>query len=280
MNQLLFLLIFAASVVICYSQKNQLAEQKLKDVAYGTFASSKMDVYLPANRNLQTPFVILIHGGAWIGGDKIFESTTQDSLFAHGIASVNLNYRFADSSQVHYSQILTDIDSAVMYCIAHADEWHTRKQNFVVSGISAGGHLSLLYGYTTNKKISAIIAGCPPTDLTDTSVLKYESSIGLMTAIESLTGAKYIAGQTDAAFIAASPVFYIKNIPTLIIHGTADRTVPYSQAVELDKKLTDKNFTHQLISLPGADHDLNPKSPMTLGMLNKEIVDWVWEYGK
>ena len=129
-----------------------LAEVKQMNVAYGSFPGSIMDVYLPANRNPQTPFVILIHGGAWILGDKIFEHQMQDSLLANGIASVNINYRFADSLHTHYTQMLADIDSAVMYCIAHANAWHTRKENFITSGTSAGAHLSLLYAYTTDKK--------------------------------------------------------------------------------------------------------------------------------
>jgi hypothetical protein len=33
--------------------------------------------------------------------------------------------------------MLADDDSAVTYCIAHAREWNTRKDNFIISGASA-----------------------------------------------------------------------------------------------------------------------------------------------
>ncbi|MBZ5856831.1 alpha/beta hydrolase [Flavihumibacter profundi] len=284
MKRLLIEIALLALISGCTSSKKaglMAGEKKLTDVAYGSFPSSKMDVYLPANRNAQTPFVILIHGGAWLWGDKQSDTPTQDSLLAHGIACANINYRFVDTLQTHYPQMLADIDSAVNYCIAHASEWNTRKDKFIISGASAGGHLSLLYGYTTNKKISAIIAECPATDLTDTAVLNYEAKIGLLQAIHKMTNAIYTPGQPlGPEFAASSPIYHVKNIPTLIIHGNGDRTVPYSQSVDLDKKLTAKNIIHKLITIPGADHDLNLKDPATKNMVYKEVVDWAWKYGK
>ena len=284
MIRLFFAITFVGFIAGCSSTKRiatSFTEEKIMDVAYGSFPSSKMDVYLPANRNAQTPFVILIHGGAWVSGDKKSDTPTQDSLLAHGIACANINYRFVNSLQTHYPQMLSDIDSAVNYCIAHAGEWNTRKDNFITSGASAGGHLSLLYGYTTNKKVSVIIAECPVTDLTDTAVLNYETKIGLLNVIQKMTGAIYTPGQSlGPEFAASSPIYHVKNIPTLIIHGTADRTVPYSQAVDLDKMLTTKNITHKLITIPGADHDCNINVPTTRTMIYKEIVAWAWKYGK
>ncbi len=255
-------------------------EEKVSDIAYGSFPSSKMDVFLPAGRTAKTPFVILIHGGAWVMGDKKSDTPTQDTLLAHGIACANINYRFVDSVSIHYPQMLADIDSAVNYCIAHATEWNTRKDGYIMSGASAGGHLSLLYGYTTTKKISAIIAECPATDLTDTAVLNYEKKIGLLPVVHYMANAKYTPGlPLTPEFAASSPIYHVKNIPTLLIHGTADRTVPYSQSADLDKKLTAKNFTHKLITIPGADHDLNLKDQATKTMVYKEVVDWALKYG-
>ena len=96
-----------------------------------------------------------------------------------------------------------------------------------------------------------------------------------------MTGSQYIPGQpVPSQYLAASPIYHVKNIPTLIIHGTADKTVPYSQAIDLNNELASKNIPHKLISLEGADHDLNPKFPMTKAMLYKEIINWVWKYGK
>ena len=53
----------------CSSSRKSAAtftNEKALDVSYGSFPSSKMDVYLPAGRSKESPFVVLIHGGGWI----------------------------------------------------------------------------------------------------------------------------------------------------------------------------------------------------------------------
>ncbi|HLX93166.1 MAG TPA: alpha/beta hydrolase [Puia sp.] len=280
-NFFAFLCIILLAVSNCIAQSQaKLPEKKLKDIAYGSFPSSKMDVYLPAGRNQHTPFVIVIHGGAWIEGDKSFDTPTQDSLLAHGIASANIDFRFIDSV-VNHVQILADIDSAVDYCVAHAEEWGTRSNGFTTNGASAGGNLALLYGYTSNKKINAIVAECPPTDLADTATLGIVTKEGLLSVVEGFGGGKYTPGKpAPAGYADASPVYHLKNIPVLVIQGTADKVVPFSQSVELDKLLTEKDITHKFIPIKGADHDLNMRNPATRKMIYREFIAWVQKYGK
>ncbi len=257
-----------------------IAEQKIRNVAYGSFRSSKMDVYLPANRNAKTPFVILIHGGAWIMGDKFLNTATQEAMLAKGIASININYRFADNLQTHYPEMLADIDSAVNYCIAHADAWHTRKDGFITSGHSAGGHLALLYAYLGNKKISAIIAESAPTDVTDTVFLNYQARIGMLAVVEKMANGKYVAGQPQPpGYKASSPLYHVKNIPVLLIHGTLDKTVPYSQSAKLDSLLQSKKIIHKLLPIEGAGHDLNLNDPKTKNIIMDEMIAWAFKYG-
>lgn len=254
-------------------------EQKIRNVAYGSFRSSKMDVYLPANRNTKTPFIILIHGGAWIMGDKFLNTATQEAMLAKGIASININYRFADNGQTHYPEMLADIDSAVNYCIAHAAEWNTRKDGFITSGHSAGGHLALLYAYSSSKKINAIIAESAPTDVADTTFLNYQAKLGMLSVVEKMANGKYVAGLPQpAGYKASSPIYFVKNIPTLLIHGTLDKTVPYAQSVKLDSVLQSKNIMHKFLPVIGAGHDLNFNDPKTKSMIMDEMIKWAFRY--
>ncbi|MBC7938026.1 MAG: alpha/beta hydrolase [Rhizobacter sp.] len=262
---------------------SKLPQAKIKDIAYGSFASSKMDVSLPPGRNSSTPFVIVIHGGAWVMGDKVWGSRTQDSLLAHGIASANINYRFADDSATHYPQLLADIDSAIRFCIAHAAEWNTRKKDFVITGESAGAHLALLYAYTYPQKINAVIAACAPTDLTDTALLNYyaKHDASLLQSVAKIAGAHYDpAKKLPAAFAAASPVVHVKPLPTLIFHGTNDWVVPYQQAIALEKALKDKGIIHRFIPMKDAGHDLGFNTPEGRAIIYREMMKWIAEYGK
>jgi acetyl esterase/lipase len=268
---------------LSYAQKaaSFVAEQKLLDIAYGSFTSSRMDVFLPANRTAQTPFVIIIHGGAWTLGNRAWGMRTQDSLAAHGIASANIDYRYADDSTTHYQELLKDIDSAVMYCASHATEWHTRSSNFIMNGESAGAHLALLYGYTSSNTIGAIIAFCAPADIADTSLLNYfNQDANAIRVIAKMVGAAYIPGQPlDPAFISASPAHQVKNIPTLFFHGTADLTVPYTQALKLEAALKNKGFTYKFVPMPGAGHDVGFNTLEGRTKIYGEMADWIKKYG-
>lgn len=253
-------------------------EARWKDVAYGSFPSSKMDIALPANRNAKTPFVIIIHGGAWVLGDKIWGSRTQDSLLLHGIASANINYRFVNDSNIHYQQLLDDIDSALNYCITHARKWNTRKNGFILNGESAGAHLALMHAYTRGDKTEAVISMCAPTNLTDTLLLQhyYKNDISLFRAIENMTGASYTLGHMpDKKFSEASPVMHVKNKPVLIFHGTADNLVPFSQAQALQDTLKQRKYTHTLVPVTGAGHDLGLNTTQGRAFLYNELLHWI-----
>lgn len=280
-----FLIVCATMLLFAYGHAQKkaaaLPAQKLTDLAYGSFASSRMDVFLPAGRNAHTPFVIILHGGAWTLGHRDWGMRTQDSLAAHGIASANIDYRYADDSTTHYKDLLKDIDSVIIYCAAHADEWHTRKTNFIMNGESAGAHLALLYGYTSSNSISAIIAECAPTNVADTNLLNYFSKDpNAIRVISKMVGATYIPSQLPgAAFIGASPVYHVKNIPTLFFHGTDDLTVPYNQALQLETALKNKGYTYKFVPMPGAGHDVGFNTPEGRKKIYTEIVRWANKYG-
>src|SRR5580693_1294088 len=127
----------------------QIASEKLENVRYGPFQRNVMDVYLPPDRTSNTPFVILIHGGAWTRAGKEDIRDFQDSLFAHGIAVASINHRYANDSDVHYPEMMQDVDRAVDYCQTQSKKWHTNTKKLVMSGARSGAHLALLYSYTT-----------------------------------------------------------------------------------------------------------------------------------
>jgi acetyl esterase/lipase len=257
-------------------------DTKIVDAAYGTFKRNKMDVFLPAKRSAETPFVVLIHGGGWKIGDKKWNTAVQKLLLEQGIASININYRYTNDKDTHCPQLIEDVDNAINYCIKHSEEWKTRKENFVLTGHSAGAHLSLLYSYTTNKKVGAVISQAGPTNIADTAILNrvYDDKPTLAVG-QDIAGAKYIKGQPLAqGYANASPINFVKNIPTLIIHGTDDEIVPYAQAVDLANVLKAKNFTYKLVTLPNARHDMNINDEKTRSLITKEVMEWIAKYGK
>jgi carboxymethylenebutenolidase len=76
---------------------------------------------------------------------------------------------------------------------------------------------------------------------------------GQVQAGVSYYGALSGAG-TDKSLSRFQQVFSAKSAPVLILHGTSDGTVPFSNATELDKLLTDKQAPHEFFQYAGAEH--------------------------
>ncbi len=262
------------------SPEKPVTEAKLLNISYGSHERNVMDVYLPKERTAATPFVVLIHGGGWTEGKKDDLRPFQEILLDSAIGSVSISYRYVNNT-IHFTELMEDVKKAIDYCIAKADEWKIRNKKIIVAGASAGAHMALLYGYKydTNNRLSAIISLAGPTDFTIPDFHNYAALIGLSQNINHMAGATYAFGQPiDQKFIAASPITHAINKATLLIHGELDLVVPYDQAVRLKGKLQSLSYTHKMISLPGAGHDLGLANPDTLTFLLKEIVAWTKAY--
>jgi dipeptidyl aminopeptidase/acylaminoacyl peptidase len=59
--------------------------------------------------------------------------------------------------------------------------------------------------------------------------------------------------QAPALYKAASPYYTMTAIfpPTILMHGTSDETVPYSQALMLDARLSQLRIPHKFVTFNG-----------------------------
>ncbi|WP_374444006.1 prolyl oligopeptidase family serine peptidase [Epilithonimonas sp.] len=262
------------------SKKDQ---QILYDVKYGKNERNVMDIYLPENRNINTPFVVNIHGGAWTLGDKNFDTKLSEYLFSKGIAVANINYRYANDNDIHLPELLSDVDAVFNYLIEHSKEWNTRDTGFSIGGESSGAHMSLMYAYTGKKYIKAIVERCGPTDFTDTqTLLQLSNNAHLIAAVNKMTGNKITwkaENPVPESYKPASPVNFVKKIPILILHGDKDDVVPIRQSYNLIDRLKEKNYPYQLIVFPGADHSLDALPGNQLKKFST-AANWFNEYGK
>ncbi len=236
-----------------------VAAQTTLNVAYGTDPLQKMDIYLPANRTTTTTkVIIMIHGGAWIGGDKNDFSANLDTLKKRlaDYAIFNINYRLAapPSTNVFPTQE-NDVKAAIDFIYANRATYLV-SDKFVLMGASAGGHLSLLQAYKyQTPKIKAVVDYCGPTDMA-AMYTDYASNppgqLGIM-ALMSGTPA------TNAAlYNSSSPLTYATTAnacPTIIFQGTADLIVnANTQSVALRNKLTTATVANQYYSYTGLGH--------------------------
>ena len=114
-------------------------------MAYGPDPAQWLDVYLPAKAQQAAPVVFMVHGGAWMVGDKAAAQVV-DHKVAHwlpqGVAVVSINYRMSRAPRV-LDQV-DDVARALALVQARASGWGLDTRRVLVMGHSAGAHLVAL----------------------------------------------------------------------------------------------------------------------------------------
>lgn len=226
------------------------------DVAYGSDARQRMDVYLPGNRNTQkTRVFVWIHGGAWSSGDKSEGGGIKNLLdpYLHDYAYVSLNYRLYDGNTGNnrFPVQEDDVNAAVSYILSQAEKWQV-SDRLVMAGASAGGHLALLqaYKHDPGNKVRAAVAYYPPTELT----AMYPYSAFTQLTLFTLLGGN--PSMVPAAYNASSPLTYLtaQSCPTVFFHGTTDEVVPIAQSDSLKTKLIQLGVAYDYRHVSGQGH--------------------------
>lgn len=235
------------------------------------------DLAIPAGLSGPAGLVLCIHGGGWVEGSKDSYAENLRQMSAEkGVAAAAINYRYL-SETVGFNEVLSDITSALAAIRAEGFRHGVVFDRALLNGVSAGGHLSLFYAYTQREtapiKPVCVVELCGPTDLTDpfyyfegrgaakgvTEWLRHIVSLGVKRAVspDTLDAAR-------GALRRYSPISYVdeKTVPTVFGHGESDDIVPYTNALELEKKLTACGVEHTFISFPRSGHGCEDKPSM------------------
>lgn len=267
-----FLPLFLSIVILSGCQKSledtggstSLPAQTLIDVAYGSDANQKMDVYLPAGRSsATTKAIILIHGGAWSSGDKTDFADFVDTIKRRqpDYAIFNINYRLATGTANPFPAQENDVKSAIDFIVSKAGEYHV-SQKFVYLGASAGGHLALLQGYKNTSTIrpKAIADFFGPTDMTD--LYNNTNPVG-QPLLALIIGGTPTTNPT--MYQQSSPINFVtaQSSPTIIFHGGLDPVVPPAESVALAAKLQLMGVVNQYNFYPSETHGTFSPANMT-----------------
>jgi len=210
------------------------------------------------------PVAILIHGGGWSSGDKAGSDKPGGSaditpwfapLTAAKFTWFSINYRMAP--QHRWPACFEDVETAVRWVKAHAAEFKGDPKRIAVFGHSAGGHLAMLAALALEPdvRVQAGVGFAPVTDL----VLDSQVRGGLSTSLQNLFARpKELTDDTAQVLREFSPINRVKRgaPPFLLLHGDADKTVPYRQSLNFKARLEAEHVPVELITLPGAPHGL------------------------
>lgn len=217
----------------------------------------KLDLYLPPDPKPGTkrPAVIVIHGGGWKLGDKADDRETQiaGTLANAGFVVVSINYQLAMRDKPAWPTCLDDCRAAVRWLREHAEEYAIDPDRLGAIGGSAGGSMSLLIALdeakANFKRVQAVVALYPPTDLVNRKAENQLMFGHSREARPDLYRDASILVRVEAGFP-----------PTLLIHGTADTTVPHDHSERLAARLKELGVPHELILVPDAPHTFPIKS--------------------
>jgi len=216
---------------------NTAEEKTYTNISYGSSPQQVFDLYLPANRSAATTkTLILVHGGGWTGGDKgdMVYVTNIIKQYLPGYAVANMNYRLASTGNPAFPMQIDDLNAVVNKLKSTSD--YAISDDFGFIGVSAGGHLSLLYSYAynTNNDIKMVCSIVGPTDFTDPN---YTNNPTLMAAFESVAGVSYASN--PGYYQQLSPLYRATATapPTILFYGNADPLIPTSQGVNMHARL-------------------------------------------
>jgi dienelactone hydrolase len=224
---------------------------KTADITYatapgrtGTPEELKLDVYRPAgDQQTQRPAILFVHGGSFSGGDK--SSGPSADLAASfpklGYVTFGVNYRLmvtpgscsgstAGSNQCVLAAVtaITDAQAAVRWVRAHAAEYGVDPDRIGIAGESAGGITSTgVAVYSENPNVSG----------------ENTTMSNKVRGFFSISG-----GLPGGIFVSAD------DAPGVLVHGTADGTVPYQWSVDTANALVNVGKLGLLQPIEGAGH--------------------------
>jgi acetyl esterase/lipase len=229
----------------------------------------KLDLYLPRDRSVPHPTLILFHGGGWVAGQKERNVLYLLPYLSMGWAAINVEYRLANNSPAPAA--VEDCRCALRWATYHAKEYNLDASKIVLTGTSAGGHLALITGMLPANSI--FDRQCPTPDSIrwragiepEVKVAAIVNWFGITDVADLLDGpnAKHYAIEWFGSMSSReelarqlSPINYVRaGLPAIItIHGDHDNIVPYGQAMKLHAALDKDGIPNQLVTIKGAGH--------------------------
>jgi acetyl esterase len=248
----------------------------IKDIPYRTTEGLQLtlDAHIPDGGG-SFPTAILVHGGGWVAGDKEqYITYIFKPLSDAGFAWFSINYRLAP--KFRFPADAEDVEAAIRWVKENAARYHVDTNRIVLIGESAGGHLVSYVGakQTPGTRVAAVVSMYGVHDFITASI----DWKPIPTEILQLFGIDAVDALSAPILVEASPVTYVKKEmpPFLLMHGSKDEDVPYSQSVEMCNKMKRAGAVCDLITIEGAPHGMDhwEEHPEFL-WYKKALIEWL-----
>lgn len=180
--------------------------------------TTPLRIYTPKeSENL--PIILLIHGGAWVGGNL----DTHDNMaryLCREVQALVVSVGYLNSPEGKFPLPLEQCYDALLWIVAHAQEFHADTTRLAVVGDSAGGNMAaalcLLVRDWKGPKIDLQVLINPSPDLTGNGTIQRQND-----ALDDVRwyAAQYVANPNDVNNPYVSPIIAkdLSNLPPAVV---------------------------------------------------------------
>lgn len=221
-----------------------------KVFAYGDDISQVGDLRVPDGPGPH-PVVMLVHGGGWRShwGRDLMDPLAVD-LASRGFATWNVEYRRAGPTGGGWPATFLDVAAATDALCDMAERAPLYLERLVMLGHSAGGQLSLCVAASAALKVvpRLVVALASVFDMADAARRNLSRA-----AVPQFLGGS--SSEMPDRYRAASPAGLLPiGVPQLLVHGSADGTVPVDMSETYAPLARAAGDQVELHIISGADH--------------------------
>lgn len=248
----------------------------IENVTYSAVDSEavKMDILAPWSQRYDylesqpRPLIVFVQGSSWRRPTMGEEIPQLVQFVRAGYVVATVQHR--NSLDGHaFPAFLQDVKTAIRFLRVHADQYAIDPERVAIWGTSSGANASLLVALTPDDPryktaeyadqsdaVNAVVSCFAPTDVIDT--FKNADQVPGSDILQySLFGAD--RGKWDTIKRQMSPLYQIQDgkeyPPFLLLHGDADKVVPYHQMEDMYHALQEHGVTVEAYRVKGANHE-------------------------
>ncbi|MCU0750775.1 MAG: alpha/beta hydrolase [Akkermansiaceae bacterium] len=235
----------------------------------------KLWIFGESEPGVKKPAIVFFFGGGWTSGTPAQFEKQARHFAKRGMIAITADYRVKSRHGVQVVECVKDAKAAIAWVRDNAARLGIDPDKIAASGGSAGGHLAAatgtISGFGSDARPNAMILFNPACTLAPVAGRQFPAKAG--------TGLSVARLGVEAEVI--SPAHHIgpHTPPTLILHGKADRTVPYQAAVAFESMMKKADRPCKLVGYEGAEHGFfnGPEYfDKTLNEADKFLVDLGW----
>ena len=222
-------------------------------------------------KEVRYPLVVFVQGSGWTTPGRGFEIPQLSELARKGYVVATVGHRsYLDGYKA--PAFLKDVKTAIRFLRANAEKYNIDPERVGIWGTSSGGNTALLVGTTAGDPrflteeyadqpddVKLVVDCFGPTDLIAMTEENYPTMITNPTSTFALLCGFPYNAETKASMAMISPLNYVtpgKDFPAfLLLHGTSDPVVAYSQSTRMFEKLIDCGYEAEMAKIPGAPHE-------------------------